>query len=64
MTADTQSRIQNLLQSEQVHLNPSVPDLYGHALRLGEGQIAQGGPLAVRTNKTGRSPKDLSLIHI
>ncbi|MCY1702200.1 phosphoenolpyruvate carboxykinase (ATP) [Deinococcus sp. SL84] len=61
MTA-TPSRISSLLQSAQVHRNPTVPELYEHALRLGEGQIAQGGPLAVRTNKAGRSPKDRFIV--
>lgn len=64
MTAPTsvESRIQHLLAAEQTHRNPSVPELYEHALRLGEGQIAEGGPLAVRTNKTGRSPKDRFIV--
>ncbi|WP_288402312.1 phosphoenolpyruvate carboxykinase (ATP) [uncultured Deinococcus sp.] len=50
------------LGSARIHLNPSVPELYGHALRLGEGEIAAGGPLAVRTDKTGRSPKDRFIV--
>lgn len=44
------------------HLNPGVAELYEAALRLGEGHIAQGGPLAVVTDKTGRSPKDRFIV--
>ena len=39
-----------------------MPELYQHALRLGEGVITQGGPLAVVTDKTGRSPKDRFIV--
>ena len=45
-----------------IYHNPSVPELYQHALRLGEGVITQGGPLAVVTDKTGRSPKDRFIV--
>ena len=42
-----------------VHWNPSTSVLYSHALLRGEGQLAEGGPLAVDTGlHTGRSPKD------
>ena len=42
-----------------VHHNLSVPVLYEEAIRRGEGIIAAGGPLVVRTGEhTGRSPKD------
>ncbi|WP_261663795.1 phosphoenolpyruvate carboxykinase [Deinococcus sp. Marseille-Q6407] len=61
MTA-SQSRIDDLLKSSQVHRNPTVPELYEAALRRGEGQLAQGGPLVVQTNKTGRSPKDRFIV--
>ena len=50
------------LKDVRLHVNPSVSELYEHALRLGEGRIAAGGPLAVRTNKTGRSPKDRFIV--
>ncbi len=43
----------------QVHLRPSVSQLYMHALARGDGVIAEGGPLVVDTGAhTGRSPQD------
>ena len=50
------------IHAAAVHHNPGVPELYQHALRLGEGVITQGGPLAVVTDKTGRSPKDRFIV--
>ncbi|ADV67446.1 phosphoenolpyruvate carboxykinase (ATP) [Deinococcus maricopensis] len=50
------------LPNATIHVNLGVPELYEAALRLGEGVITQGGPLAVRTNKTGRSPKDRFIV--
>lgn len=45
--------------SGAVHWNLSVPALYEHILRRGEGTVAEGGPLVVSTGAhTGRSPKD------
>ncbi|HZQ15557.1 MAG TPA: phosphoenolpyruvate carboxykinase (ATP) [Gaiellaceae bacterium] len=42
-----------------VYRNPSTSLLYTHALRRGDGRLAEGGPLAVDTGRfTGRSPKD------
>ncbi|AMV38926.1 phosphoenolpyruvate carboxykinase (ATP) [Planctomyces sp. SH-PL62] len=45
------------------HWNPPAPVLYEHAVRRGEGLIAEGGPLAVDTGvHTGRSPHDKFLV--
>nr|WP_178133244.1 phosphoenolpyruvate carboxykinase [Vineibacter terrae] len=42
-----------------VYWNLSVPALYEHAIRRGEGVLAKGGPLCVLTGvHTGRSPND------
>src|SRR3954470_15939234 len=49
--------------SGRVYRNPTTSLLYTHALRRGEGRIAEGGPLAVDTGRfTGRSPKDKFLV--
>src|SRR4051812_10186932 len=49
--------------SGQVYRNPTTPLLYTHALKRGEGKLAEGGPLAVDTGQfTGRSPKDKFLV--
>ncbi|MEF2277660.1 phosphoenolpyruvate carboxykinase (ATP) [Deinococcus sp. YIM 134068] len=50
------------IQNATLHHNPGVDELYEAALRLGEGERAAGGPLAVRTNKKGRSPKDRFIV--
>ena len=43
----------------RVYWHPTVSQLYAHALRRGEAQLAEGGPLVVDTGvHTGRSPKD------
>jgi phosphoenolpyruvate carboxykinase (ATP) len=43
----------------RVYRNPTTALLYTHALARGDGQLAEGGPLAVDTGShTGRSPKD------
>jgi len=50
------------LNPGSIHHNPTVAELYEAAIRRGEGHISEGGPLAVRTNKTGRSPKDRFIV--
>ncbi len=43
----------------QVFWHPSTSQLYVHALRRGEAELAEGGPLVVDTGEhTGRSPND------
>src|ERR687897_629120 len=61
--ATTESRtglaVHGIEATGTVHWNPSTPQLYTDAIERREGQIAEGGPLAVDTGKhTGRSPKD------
>lgn len=47
----------------QVHRNLSIADLYEHAVRRGEGIVAEDGPLVVNTGQyTGRSPNDKFII--
>ncbi|WP_165795326.1 phosphoenolpyruvate carboxykinase (ATP) [Deinococcus koreensis] len=50
------------IESATIHLNPGVDQLYADAVRLGEGVRAATGPLTVRTNKAGRSPKDRFIV--
>ncbi|GAA5501483.1 Phosphoenolpyruvate carboxykinase (ATP) [Deinococcus xinjiangensis] len=50
------------IRNAHIHLNPDVDALYADAIRLGEGVKAATGPLTVRTNKTGRSPKDRFIV--
>ncbi len=50
------------IEDAHIRHNPTVEELYEAALRLGEGVIAEGGPLAVTTDKTGRSPKDRFIV--
>ena len=46
-----------------VRANLPIAELYEHAIRGGEGQVAAEGPLVVRTGKhTGRSPKDKFIV--
>jgi phosphoenolpyruvate carboxykinase (ATP) len=48
-----------LANGSRVHWNPSVAELYEHAIRRGEGEVAEGGPLVVSTGRhTGRAPND------
>ncbi|WP_216329625.1 phosphoenolpyruvate carboxykinase (ATP) [Deinococcus aestuarii] len=63
MSLTSSNPLQTLgIRHATLHHNPGVEELYEAALRLGEGQVAAGGPLAVRTNKTGRSPKDRFIV--
>ena len=49
--------------SGTVWWNLAVPELYEHALRRGEGRLAEGGPLVVSTGAhTGRAPKDKFIV--
>jgi phosphoenolpyruvate carboxykinase (ATP) len=49
--------------SGAVYRNPTTSLLYTHALRRGDGKLAEGGPLVVDTGTfTGRSPKDKFLV--
>ncbi|MEP6893493.1 MAG: phosphoenolpyruvate carboxykinase (ATP), partial [Gaiellaceae bacterium] len=46
-----------------VERKPTVSQLYVDAVRRGDGQIVEGGPLAVDTGKhTGRSPNDKFIV--
>jgi phosphoenolpyruvate carboxykinase (ATP) len=47
------------LLGDPAHLNLSLAALYENAIERGEGALADGGPLVVRTGQhTGRSPRD------
>lgn len=50
------------IQNAKLFHNPSVDELYAHAIRLQEGVKAATGPLTVCTDKTGRSPKDRFIV--
>ncbi|WP_103129914.1 phosphoenolpyruvate carboxykinase (ATP) [Deinococcus aerius] len=50
------------IQNATLHHNPGVDELYAAAIRRGEGEQAACGPLTVRTDKTGRSPKDRFIV--
>jgi len=56
---DTASALETLLKTSQVHRNLRSGPLVEHAIRLGEGHLADNGAFAAYTGKyTGRSPKD------
>jgi len=59
--ADTQNILQDLgvANAGPIHLNLTEAPLYQEAVRRGEGDVAAGGPLVVKTGQhTGRSAKD------
>ena len=52
-----------LVNTGAVHWNPTVPALYEHGLRRGEGVLAAGGGFVTETGEyTGRSPKDKFIV--
>jgi len=52
-----------LVNLAAIHHNLSVPELYEHAIRQGEGTIADGGAfVAITGQHTGRSPKDKYIV--
>jgi phosphoenolpyruvate carboxykinase (ATP) len=54
---------QGVINPAAVHHNLSVPALYEHAVRNGEGVVADGGAfVAVTGQHTGRSPKDKFIV--
>jgi len=54
---------QGMRHLEPVHWNLSVPLLYEHAVRRGEGELGEGGAFVVNTGPhTGRSPRDKYIV--
>jgi len=52
-----------LVNLAAIHQNLSVPELYEHAIRQGEGTLAAGGAfVAITGQHTGRSPKDKYIV--
>ncbi|MBA4181310.1 MAG: phosphoenolpyruvate carboxykinase (ATP) [Anaerolinea sp.] len=52
-----------IANAAQVHRNLSVPVLYEHAVKRGEGKLLEGGTFAVYSGeRTGRSPKDKYMV--
>src|ERR1700736_6468980 len=46
-----------------VHWNQSMPVLYEHTVRRGEGEVVAGGAYSVRTGRfTGRTPRDKYIV--
>ncbi len=57
------NEVAGLVNLKAVHWNNTVESLYEHAIRRGEGILAQSGPLAVTTGKhTGRSARDKFIV--
>lgn len=56
---DTASALETLLQTNKIHTNLHSAPLVEHAVRKGEGHLADNGAFAAYTGKyTGRTPKD------
>ncbi len=56
--------VSGLAPQSAVHWNLTPPEFYEHAVRRGEGVIAERGPFcAVTSPHTGRSPGDKFLVH-
>jgi phosphoenolpyruvate carboxykinase (ATP) len=63
--SEAPSNVSNVViaNASTVHHNLSVPVLYEHAVRRGEGKLLQGGTFAVHSGaRTGRSPNDKFLV--
>ncbi|MFN8222058.1 MAG: phosphoenolpyruvate carboxykinase (ATP) [Gaiellales bacterium] len=59
LTTDVSLGPHGIEPAGDVYRNPTTSLLYMHALRRGDGRLAEGGPLVVDTGRyTGRSPKD------
>jgi phosphoenolpyruvate carboxykinase (ATP) len=62
-TPDTGLEQHGIDPSGEVLRNPTTVQLYTDALRRGDGQLAEGGPLVVDTGRfTGRSPLDKFIV--
>ena len=54
---------QGMYHLGNVHWNESMPVLYEHAVRRGEGEVVLGGAFSVRTGRfTGRTPRDKYIV--
>ena len=62
-TSDTQLEAHGITPAGAVHVNLSTAELYEHALRQGDAEIASGGSLVVSTGAhTGRAPNDKFIV--
>jgi phosphoenolpyruvate carboxykinase (ATP) len=63
VTTETPLGFHGLNPGGRIYWQPTTALLYTHALALGEGRLAEGGPLVVDTGRfTGRSPKDKFIV--
>src|SRR5438046_5899318 len=63
ITTETPLDRHGLSPEGRIYWQPTTSLLYTHALRRGEGRLAEGGPLVVDTGRfTGRSPRDKFLV--